>query len=181
MTTGTRGANGGGRVRHATTREIDQEYIGSGIDRVESGNKKPMVLSKKQRDRLPSTLERSPTKAQETYMHTLEAAEETHGDGEAAHRIAIASLKHSFEKVGDHWEPKAVPGPSDDQDAKTGDEALDSTTPTAGGVDARATKAHLLVIARRLDVKGRSRMTKPQLVEAIDEQNRRLSARAVRT
>jgi hypothetical protein len=34
----------------------------------------------------------------------LEAAEKEHGDGEAAHRIALASLKHSFEKVGDHWE-----------------------------------------------------------------------------
>lgn len=113
-------------------------------------------------------------------MHTLEAAEETHGDGEAAHRIAIASLKHSFEKVGDHWEPKAVPGPSDDQDAKTGREAITSTTPTAGGVDARATKQHLLDIARRLDVTGRSRMTKAQLVEAIDEQNRLATARAGR-
>ncbi|MCZ3389022.1 MAG: ChaB family protein [Actinomycetia bacterium] len=139
-----------------------------------------MVLNDKERERLPSTLKRSPAKAQNTYIHTLEAAEATHGDGEAAHRIALASLKHSFEKVGDHWEPKAHRGPSDDQDAKTGRDAIEGTTPTAGGVDARAPKSHLLEMAKRLDVKGRSRMTKPQLVEAIDQHNRRATARAGR-
>lgn len=53
-------------------------------DYVESspGTMEPMALNNKQRERLPSTLKRSPTKAQDTYMHTLEAAEETHGDGE---------------------------------------------------------------------------------------------------
>ncbi len=109
-------------------------------------------------------------------MHTLEVAEETHGDGEAAHRIAFASLKHSFEKVGDHWEPKDERGPSDDQDAKTGPEAITSTTPTAGGVDARASKTHLLEIAKRLNVKGRTAMNKEELVEAIDRQNQSITA-----
>ena len=66
-----------------------------------------MVLTKQETKRLPATLARSPKKAQETYLHTLVSAEEQHGDGEAAHRIALASLKHSFEKVGDHWEAKA--------------------------------------------------------------------------
>src|SRR6478609_3898816 len=79
-----------------------------------------MVLNRKERERLPATLQRSPKKAQDTYIHTLKSAEKTHGDGEAAHRIALASLKHSFEKVGDHWEPKANKGPSDAQDAKRG-------------------------------------------------------------
>jgi cation transport regulator ChaB len=139
-----------------------------------------MVLTKKQKERLPATLARSPKKAQETYVHTLEAAEKDHGDGEAAHRIAFGSLKHSFEKVGDHWEAKSEPGPSDDQDAKRGREALESDTPTAGGVDAKATKAHLLDIAKRLDVRGRSRMTKAELVEAIDRANRAATARAGR-
>lgn len=139
-----------------------------------------MVLSKEQKERLPSTLARSPKKAQDTYIHTLEAAEEVHGDGEAAHRIAFGSLKHSFEKVGDHWEAKDDPGPSDAQDAKRGAEALDSPTPTAGGVNANATKAHLLAVARRLDVNGRSTMTKAQLVDAIDTANRRATARTGR-
>lgn len=139
-----------------------------------------MALNKKERDRLPSTLKRSPEKAQVTFVHTLEAAEEVHGDGEAAHRIAYASLKHSFEKVGDHWEPKAERGPSDDQDAKRGVEAQRSTTPTAGGVNARASKTHLLDLARRLDIRGRSGMTKEDLVSAIDQANRAATSKAAR-
>lgn len=137
-----------------------------------------MVLTKKEKQRLPATLARSPKKAQETYMHTLVSAEAQHGDGEAAHRIALASLKHSFEKVGDHWEPKSHRGPSDAQDAKTGAAARRSPTETAGGVDAYATKAHLLDVARRLDVPGRSRMTKAELVAAIDKANQRATSKS---
>jgi hypothetical protein len=110
----------------------------------------------------------------------LEAAEETHGDGEAAHRIAFASLKHSFEKVGDHWEPKDKKGPSDRQDAKRGRAALQSKTKTAGGVDAFASKAHLLAVARRLEVRGRSKMTKAELVDALDKANRSASSSSLR-
>jgi hypothetical protein len=139
-----------------------------------------VVLNNEEKERLPATLKRSPKKAQATYVHTLEAAEETHGDGEAAHRIAFASLKHSFEKVGDHWEPKDKKGPSDRQDAKRGRAALQSKTKTAGGVDAFATKAHLLVVAKRLGVKGRSRMTKAELVDAIDKANRSASSASLR-
>ncbi len=139
-----------------------------------------MALNKQEKERLPGTLKRSPTKAQDTYMHTLESAEEVHGDGEAAHRIAFASLKHSFEKVGDHWEPKDVPGPSDEQDAKRGIEARTSSTPTAGGVNANATKAHLLDLAKRLEISGRSRMTKDELVSAVDRANRAATSRATR-
>jgi hypothetical protein len=139
-----------------------------------------MVLNNKETDRLPATLKRSTKKAQETYIHTLESAEKSHGDGEAAHRIAFGSLKHSFEKVGDHWEPKDERGPSDDQDAKRGQAALRHPVETAGGVNARATKAHLIELARRLDVGGRSKMNKGELVEAIDKANRRTSARSLR-
>jgi hypothetical protein len=139
-----------------------------------------MVLNKKEKDRLPSTLKRSPKKAQETYVHTLEAAEDTHGDGEAAHRIAFGSLKHSFEKVGDHWEAKDKKGPSDRQDAKRGKAARESKTKTAGGVDAFATKAHLLGVAKRLAVTGRSRMTKAELVKAINKANQSASASSLR-
>jgi hypothetical protein len=137
-----------------------------------------MALSKKQQERLPSTLARSPTKAQNTYIETLEAAESQHGDGEAAHRIALASLKHSFEKVGDHWERKQKEGPSDRQDAKRGKAARRGNGRTAGGVDAFSPKTHLMDVARRLDIKGRSKMGKPQLVKAIDKANRAASARS---
>jgi cation transport regulator ChaB len=144
------------------------------------GYRSTMALTQKQRDRLPSTLERSPAKAQETYIHTLESAEEQHGDGEAAHRIALSALKHSFEKVGDHWEPKEHKGPSDRQAAKSGAAARRGRSNTAGGVDAGATKAHLMDRARQLDVAGRSKMTKDELVQAIDAANRKESARSRR-
>ena len=127
------------------------------------------------RENLPSTIKRSPRKAQDTYAATLDSAVEQYGDGERAHRTALASLKHSFEKVGDHWEPKEQRGPSDAQ-AEGG---VDTARPTASGVDANASKSHLLAVARRLDVRGRSRMTKAELVDAIAKANERASRRAL--
>jgi cation transport regulator ChaB len=57
---------------------------------------------------LPSTLRRSPAKAQRTYAETLASAEQTYrGNEERAHRAAFAAVKHSFEKVGDHWERRS--------------------------------------------------------------------------
>lgn len=123
---------------------------------------------------LPSTLERSPDKAQRTWQATHDSAVETYGDGERAHRTAFSSLKHSFEKVGDHWEPKERKGPSDDKAAQTGQAASDART--AGGVDANASKAHLLDLARRLEIRGRSSMTKGELVDAIGKANQRETA-----
>lgn len=117
---------------------------------------------------LPSTLQRSGDKAQETFAHTYDAAMEQYdGDEERAARTAFASLKHTHEKVGDHWEPKDENGPSDAR-AEAG--GLNNK-PSAGGVDANATKAHLLDLAKRLDVKGRTRMTKAELVEALQKAN----------
>jgi cation transport regulator ChaB len=128
------------------------------------------------KENLPSTIKRSPEKAQDTYAATLDSAIEQYGDGERAHRTALSSLKHSFEKVGDHWEPKEQRGPSDAQAAG----GADTDRPTAGGVDANATKAHLLDVAKRLEVTGRSRMTKAELVEAIRKANDRESRKALR-
>lgn len=55
---------------------------------------------------LPSTLRRSEAKAQRTFAKAHDAAAKEYGEGDRAHRVAYAALKHSFEKVGDHWEPK---------------------------------------------------------------------------
>ena len=126
---------------------------------------------------LPSTLERSPKKAQETWVKAHDSAVDEYGEGERAHRTAFAALKHSFEKVGDHWEPKEEKGPSDQQSAKSGAAARRGGK-TAEGVDANASKAHLMDVARKLDISGRSRMTKDELVEAIKKANRRKSAQA---
>ena len=47
-----------------------------------------------------------------------------------------------------------------------------------GGVDANATKDHLYEIAQRLEIEGRSEMTKDELVEAIQKANDRQTAAA---
>lgn len=126
---------------------------------------------------LPSTLERSPEKAQRTWIKAHDSAVKEYGEGERAHRVAFAALKHGFEKVGDRWEAKGRKGPSDPQDARSGAAARRGGR-TAGGVDANATKAHLMDLARRLDVPGRSRMTKGELVSAIRRANDRKTAAA---
>ena len=131
------------------------------------------------KEELPSTLRRSPKKAQETWAKTHDSAVQTYGEGERAHRTAFSALKHSYEKVGDHWEPKDRKGPSDAQAARSAPSSRQSR-PTAGGVDANASKAHLMDLARRLDVRGRSRMSKDELVEAIGRANDRESARSRR-
>ncbi len=130
------------------------------------------------RKELPSTLERSSKKAQETWIKTHDSAVDSYGEGERAHRTAFASLKHSYEKVGDHWEAKDEKGPSDEQAVRTG-AAARRGGPTAGGVDANASRKHLLDLAKRLDLSGRSRMTKDELVRAIDSANKRESARSL--
>jgi cation transport regulator ChaB len=127
------------------------------------------------REVLPSTLRRSSEQAQETWAKTHDSAVGTYGEGERAHRTAFAAVKHRFEKVGDHWEPKGRKGPSDAQAAGGGPQRR---APTAGGVDVNARKEHLLAVARRLDVPGRSRMTKGELVKAIQKANNRLTAAA---
>ena len=129
-------------------------------------------------DELPSTLQRSGHKAQETFAKTYDSAiEQYDGDERRAHQVAFASLKHTNEKVGDHWEPKEEHGPSDERAEEGGP---DSDTPTAGGVDANASKTHLYELAARLQIKGRSSMTKAELVEALQRANTRESARSLR-
>ncbi|MEE9098324.1 ChaB family protein [Pseudarthrobacter phenanthrenivorans] len=120
------------------------------------------------KDEIPSTLQRSDQKAQDTFAKTYDSALESYGqDEQRAARAAYASLKHSYEKVGDHWEPKEQRGPSD----KRAEQGVRSSEPTAGGVDANASKEHLYKLAKELDVKGRSRMDKEQLVQALQKAN----------
>jgi hypothetical protein len=120
------------------------------------------------KEELPSTLQRSEQKAQDTFAKTYDSALESYDqDEQRAARAAYASLKHSYEKVGDHWEPKEKKGPSD----KRAEQGIRSSEPTAGGVNANASKDHLYKLARELDVKGRSKMDKGELVKAIQKAN----------
>jgi len=120
------------------------------------------------REELPSTLEKSSEKAQRTWIEAHDSAVETYGEGERAHRTAYSALKHSFEKVGDHWEEKAEKGPSDPQAAKGAPEALENPSETFGGVDFEgSTKEQLYERAKQVDVQGRSAMSKEELARAV--------------
>ena len=120
------------------------------------------------RDVLPSTLKRSPKKAQRTWIETHDSAAKEYGDGERAHRTAYAALKHSFKKVGDHWEPKRHKGPSDPRAKQSAKNARRGKGETFGGVDLYgSTKDELYQQARKLRVAGRSRMDKKELARAI--------------
>jgi len=124
---------------------------------------------------LPSTLQRSPESARETYAKAKESAEGTYGKGERASRTAYSALKHTHEKVGDHWEPKEEKGPSDSRAESGG--ANPSGEP-GGGVDANASKEHLYERAQQLGVEGRSKMDKDELVDAIQKANDRETRKA---
>jgi len=123
---------------------------------------------------VPSTVQRSDAHAQATWSAAHDSAVEQYGEGERAHRTAFAALKHTYEKVGDHWEAKAEAGPSDSRAASRG---RDEGTP-AGGVDATASRAHLYRLAQRLDIPGRSSMTKVELVRALQKANDKATAEA---
>ena len=123
---------------------------------------------------LPSTLQKSNSKAQRTFAKAHDAAVKEYGEGQRAHRVAYAALKHSFEKVGDHWEPKGGRGPSDQRARSGGPQAKGKAEE---GVNANASKQHLMDVARRLDISGRTTMNKGELVSAIKRANRRERSR----
>jgi len=117
---------------------------------------------------LPGTLKRSPAKVRRTYEKTLDSTHEQYDSEERAHRTAWDSVKHVAEKRGDHWELKDEPGPSDAQAAQSGRQAREHPKLTAGGVDEFGnTKQELYERARKLDIRGRSRMDKGALARPI--------------
>ena len=117
---------------------------------------------------MPSTLKRSPAKAQRTFGKAHDTAVEQYGEGERAHRTAYSALKHTFEKVGDHWENKSKQGPSDPRSTRSTREKRQGKGETFGGVDYYgSTRTELYERARRLDIEGRATMSKRELARAI--------------
>jgi hypothetical protein len=101
-------------------------------------------------------------------VKTHDAAVRQYGEGERAHRTAIAAVKHGFEKVGDRWAPKKHKGPSDPRSTKGTAAKRRGEGETFGGVDLFGhTRAELYERARRLGVRGASRMKKRELARAI--------------
>ena len=128
-----------------------------------------------QPEELPSTLQRSDAKAQRTFAKAHDSALEEYGDEQRANRVAWGAVKHTHEKVGDHWQPKEHNGPSDEQSAEgNADTQLDSK----GGVDANASQAHLYDLAKDAGIDGRSTMSKDELADALQESNDRATADA---
>jgi cation transport regulator ChaB len=125
-------------------------------------------------DELPSTLQRSAKKAQRTFTKAYDAAADQYGSAKRANQVAWSAVKHAYEKVGDHWEKKGSMGPSD----KRAEQGRNSNAKPKGGVDANATKTHLLQVAKRLDISGRSSRKKKQRVEAIQKANNKKTASA---
>jgi len=112
---------------------------------------------------LPSTLKRSPRKAQDVWVKVHDNAVGQYGEGRRAHQTAFAALKHQFEKVGDHWEAKDQASPSD-----PGAEGPGGHGETFGGADYYGHSKHeLYERAKELDVKGRSSMNKEELARAV--------------
>ena len=125
---------------------------------------------------LPGPLQRSSKKAQRTWAKAHDSAVETYGEGQRAHRTAYAALKHSFEKKDDRWVEKQRKGASDprakDPEARQRS-GRDQGSRTFGGVDVYGnTKQELYERAKKLGVKGRSKMSKAQLAEAIARKQR---------
>jgi hypothetical protein len=131
------------------------------------------AMPKKNGVELPSTLQRSPKKAQRTYAETMKHAEAEYGKGERAGRTAYASLKHSFEKVGDHWEAKDHKGPSDPRSKMSTKDKRAGKGETFGGVDGEGhSRRELYERAKAMDIPGRSKMDKKQLARAIAKKQR---------
>ncbi len=57
---------------------------------------------------MPSTLRRSPKRAQDIYVKTHDSAAEQYGEGERAHRTAFKQVKREFRKAGDRWLRHAI-------------------------------------------------------------------------
>ena len=129
----------------------------------------PMVSGGKVKEsELPGTIQRSPGKAQRTFAKVHDRAVQEYGEGERANRTAFAALKYKFEKVGDHWEPKRRPGPSDPRSTKTTAQKRRGVGETFKGVDLYGnTKKNLMQRARKMGVAGRSRMSKEELARAV--------------
>ena len=134
---------------------------------------KTTASGKPKKSELPSTLRKADPKAQRTFAKAYDSAMEEYDDEKRAHQVAYDALKHTFEKFGDRWEPKKSSGPSDAQSSG----GKKTNRKTAGGVDANASKDHLYEAAKKLNISGRSTMTKKELVEALEKESNRATSK----
>jgi cation transport regulator ChaB len=125
------------------------------------------------RSELPTTLQKSSAKAQRTFAKAHDAAADQYGEGEQAHRTAFSALKQTHEKKDGRWVAKDQKGPSDPRSKQPTTAAKrQGRGETFGGVDFEGnTKQELYERARRLDIEGRSKMSKRELAREIGKRS----------
>jgi cation transport regulator ChaB len=138
----------------------------------------PMLTKKgkPKKSELPRSVARSGKRARRTFASAHDSAVQQYGDEERAHRVAYAALKRTHQKVGKRWEKRGSAAPSDRQAGG----GASTTRQTAGSVDGNASKQQLYRVAKRLKISGRSQMSKPELVDAIQRATSTSTAKASR-
>jgi hypothetical protein len=130
------------------------------VARLHQGREETVMPGRRE---LPSTLRRSDAKAQRTWIKAHDSAVKQHGQGARAHQTAWAALEHNDEKIGDRWEPESSPGRSNPPGR-----GHRAGRATSGGVDFEGSmRTDRYERARRLDIPGRSSMSKSELAHAI--------------
>jgi cation transport regulator ChaB len=119
----------------------------------------PMTTKKgkPKKSELPSTVARSGKKARATFARAYDSAMDEYGKASRARRVAWSALEQTHEKVGDRWKKKPK---------------------GEAGVSMDSSKSHLYTLAQKLDIDGRSTMSKKQLVAAIRKANDEATAKA---
>jgi ChaB len=122
-----------------------------------------MAKSKMKKKDLPGAIRRSPKKVRKAYVKALGSVQDqSDGDKQRAHRKAVASLGDRFQKVGDHWEKT----PNGAAPRRATQRARTNKGTNRTGADGQ-TKDELYQRAVKLGVKGRSKMNKRQLAQAV--------------
>ena len=130
------------------------------------------------RDDVPSTIARSDDKAVRTYKKTLESAEDSYGEGERAHRAAYGALKHPTRRWATTGSRRSRPGRRTRSPSKRRPTRWSGRRKRRTGSTPRASKAHLVEVARKLGVTGATRKRKDELVDEIRKANARATRQA---
>lgn len=123
------------------------------------------------RTEVPDAIRHPLNKAQEIWTRAQHTAVAAYGEGQRAYRIARTALKEALATVGEQREREQDRGASALHRAPRS-QGQQATRPAAR-VGTDTTKAHLMEVAKQLEVPGRSRMSKGELIEAIEQTSSR--------
>ena len=158
-------------------RFLGSDHLSSGVWAIPPRGEvmpKTTKTGKPKQDELPSTLQRSPKKAQRTFTKAYDAAADQYGSRSGPTRWRGRRSSTPTRRSATTGRRRSSMGPSDEQ----AERGRNTNPKTKGGVDANATKTHLLKVAQSLGVSGRSTMKKKELVDAIQKANNKKTAAA---